>query len=173
MKDNKSLQYIHDLFGIYIQHIQSLEVLKWKQSTRADTDYGSYRRVAGKRSLGSSGSTPKAPLANAQLLLQPFHQFPLEQVHRETYVKQEDVGGADGENGETCQHSREALLNSDRMTLSNFEAEEEPAIPFFAPRSLTMKRTPKAEAEPEWQVTSKRVNELPWLRLKRRRAGRG
>jgi len=36
-----------------------------------------------------------------------------------------------------------------------------------------MKRTPKAEAEPEWQVTSKRVKELPWLRLKRRRAGRG
>lgn len=49
-----------------------------------------------------------------------------------------------------------------------------------------MKRTPKAEetslvptfstvlaSSPEWQATSKRVKELPWLRLKRRRTGRG
>ena len=110
-------------------------------------------------------------------------------MHRETYVKhlrQEDVGGSDEENGKNCRHLGETLFNSDRMTLSNVDTEEEPKSPIFGPRSLTMKRAPKAEetslvptlstvltSSPEWQATSKRVKELPWLRLKRRRTGRG
>ena len=135
---------------------------KYKQSTRADTDYGSYRRVAGKR----SSLSPKAPLANAQLVFQPFQWFPPEQM---TFIKHLRQQGVKGSDEESCRFSGEALFNLDRMApASNFEPER----PFFYPRSLTMKRSAKAE-EPERKMTSKRVKELPWLRLKRRRAGKG
>ena len=143
----------------------------YKQSaTRADTDYGSYRRVAGKRSWFST--SPKAPLAQAQPF---FQQFPLEHLHRETNFKQLRQ---DKENGETCRYSGEDYLNSDpMMTLSHFDnGQEDPRSPFFAPRSLAMKRTTRAEKRsllPEWPMTSKREEEVPWIRLKRRREGRG
>ena len=67
---------------------------------------------------------------------------------------------------------------------SHVDGQEEPKGPLFAPQSLPMKRKTKAEkrsllptfslaSPPEWQMTSKRVEEVPWIRLKRRRAGRG
>ena len=149
----------------------------YKQSTtRADTDYGSYRRVAGKRSWSST--SPKAPLAQAQPF---FQQFPLDHLHRETYIEhlRQDLEGSDEENGKNCRRSREDHLNSDPLTLYHFDGQEDLRSPFFAPRSLAMKRTltaGKRSLLPEWPMTSKReevVEEVPWIRLKRRRAGRG
>ena len=152
-------------------------VLTMHHRTRADTDYGSYRRVAGKRSWSST--SPKSPLAKAKPV---FQQFPLEHLHREIYIEnfRQDVDGSDGEIGNTCRYSGENHLNSDPlMTLSHFDAQEDPRSPFFAPRSLAMKRTltaGKRSLLPEWPMTSKReeeVEEVPRIRLKWRRAGRG
>ena len=135
-----------------------------------------------------------------------FRRFPLEQLHRETHVQQlrQDLGGAGEETGEACGRSGGVQINS--LTLSQFEAGEEPRTP-----SLTIGRTPKRSQRlptfsrameagwqqeypkstpkrsqlptfameannlpPEWQQeTTKRVEEVPWIRLKRRRAGRG